>query len=249
MRVLFGFVLLAFAALQSGEASAAILIKIDKSTQTMTVSRDGETLYRWPVSTGRPSFATPSGNYTAFRMEAEHFSKEWDDAPMPHSIFFTQSGIAVHGTYETKNLGVPVSHGCVRLSRANAATLFNLVKQDGLLTTKVVLTGSEQVALAARAAQKKQLAAANDDTTGTVARTRVPAPVAMPSTPVAAPGTDGYGGRYSYRDEAYAPPVYGNRYGTRRALETDETVYGARPGEMRPRSLFIPPNGYDEGWN
>jgi lipoprotein-anchoring transpeptidase ErfK/SrfK len=53
-----------------------------------------------------------------------HFSKEWDDAPMPHSIFFTQRGHAIHGSYETPHLGTAASHGCVRLNPGNAAKLF-----------------------------------------------------------------------------------------------------------------------------
>jgi len=150
---------LAFALSLAGAARAEVLINIDKSAQRMTVSRDGEVLYTWPVSTGAPGHATPSGTFKTFRMEADHFSKEWDDAPMPYSIFFTQNGMAVHGTYETKHLGMPVSHGCVRLSPQNAATLFKLVKEDGLLTTKVVLTGSEQVALARRGSSPRQIAA------------------------------------------------------------------------------------------
>src|SRR5215212_4655601 len=87
-------------------ASAALLIKVDKSSQTLTVSRDGRTLHTWPVSTGKSGYATPSGSFTAFRMEAEHFSKEWDDAPMPHSVFFTKQGHAIHGSYEIKRLGL-----------------------------------------------------------------------------------------------------------------------------------------------
>ena len=129
-----------------GTARAEILIKVDKSTQRMTVVRDGAAVYNWPVSTGRTGCATPSGSYTAFRMEADHYSKEWDDAPMPHSIFFTKIGHAIHGSYDTKKLGMPASHGCVRISPVHAATLFALVKQDGLVNTKVVLTGSEQAA-------------------------------------------------------------------------------------------------------
>jgi lipoprotein-anchoring transpeptidase ErfK/SrfK len=81
-----------------GTARAEILIKVDKSTQRMTVVRHGTTVYSWPVSTGRTAYATPSGSYTAFRMEADHYSKEWDDAPMPHSIFFTKIGHAIHGS-------------------------------------------------------------------------------------------------------------------------------------------------------
>ena len=131
-------------------ARAEILVTVDKSAQRMTVNRDGQTLYSWPVSTGRSGYPTPSGTYTAFRMEADHHSDEFDDAAMPHSIFFTKIGHAIHGTYDAKNLGKPASHGCVRLSPANAATLFALVEREGVTKTKVVLTGSEQVALARR---------------------------------------------------------------------------------------------------
>jgi L,D-transpeptidase catalytic domain len=133
-------------------AQAEILITVNKSAQRMTVVRDGQPLYSWPVSTGRSGYATPSGSFTAFRMEADHHSDEWDDAPMPHSIFFTKIGHAIHGTFDAKNLGKPASHGCVRLSVANAATLFDLVEQEGVTKTKVVLTGSEQVALGRLAA-------------------------------------------------------------------------------------------------
>jgi hypothetical protein len=124
-------------------ASAAILIQIDKSSQRMTVSRDGQHLHTWPVSTGKRGHSTPSGSFKAFRMEKDHFSKEWDDAPMPNSIFFTKTGHAIHGSYDVKRIGSPASHGCVRLAPENAATLFNLVKADGVLTTQVVLTGTE----------------------------------------------------------------------------------------------------------
>ncbi len=141
---------IALTATLNGAAQAEILVKVDKSTQRMTVARDGQALYNWPVSTGRSGYATPSGSYTAFRMEAEHFSEEWDNAPMPHSIFFTKIGHAIHGSYDAKNIGKPASHGCVRLSPANAATLFALVEREGVLKTKVVLTGSEQVALGRR---------------------------------------------------------------------------------------------------
>src|SRR5450830_383253 len=154
MRLVVALLLTTFlAAAVIGTAQAEILITIDKSAQRMTVARDGEAFYTWPVSTGRSGYATPSGSYTAFRMEADHYSKEWDEAPMPHSIFFTKIGHAIHGSYETKKLGTPASHGCVRLSPAHAAALFAMVKQDGVTNAKVVLTGSEQVALARRGSE------------------------------------------------------------------------------------------------
>jgi L,D-transpeptidase catalytic domain len=129
-------------------AQAHIAITVDKDAQMLTVAVDGVERYRWPVSTGNPSHETPNGKFQTFRMEADHFSKEFDDAPMPHAIFFTKMGHAIHGTDSESKLGIPVSHGCVRLSRANAATLYDMVEKDGVLNTTVTLTGSAQVALA-----------------------------------------------------------------------------------------------------
>jgi L,D-transpeptidase catalytic domain len=70
------------------------------------------------------------------------YSKQWDNAPMPHSIFFMKDGHAIHGSHEVKNLGNPASHGCVRISPENAATLYALVVKNGLQNTQVVLTGT-----------------------------------------------------------------------------------------------------------
>jgi len=134
--------------LASGSAQANVSITVDKNAQLMTVAVDGVERYRWPVSTGLPSYETPNGSFKTFRMEEDHYSKEFDDAPMPHSIFFTKLGHAIHGTDSVNRLGSPASHGCVRLSRANAATLYALVQQQGVLNTSVSLTGSSQIALA-----------------------------------------------------------------------------------------------------
>ena len=119
----------------------AIVINIDKARQRMRVLLNGAEKYEWPVSTGRPSYFTPSGSYTATSMNEVWYSKEWDDAPMPHSIFFTKDGHAIHGSYEVKKLGKPVSHGCVRISPKNAAALYSLVAKNGIKNTQVVLTG------------------------------------------------------------------------------------------------------------
>jgi hypothetical protein len=122
-------------------AQARLLIEIDKSAQTMTVSQDGAPLHRWPVSTGLRAYDTPSGQYTPFRLEKDHFSREWDDAPMPHSIFFTKQGHAIHGTTHVRAIGRPASHGCVRLDPGHARVLFDMVRREGLANTRVVLAG------------------------------------------------------------------------------------------------------------
>src|SRR5271155_3390166 len=144
------FLLVAFTGLMllvtGSAAQANIAITVDKNAQLMTVAVDGVQRYQWPVSTGIPSRETPNGTFRAFRMEEDHFSKEFDDAPMPHSIFFTKIGHAIHGTDSEGRLGTPASHGCVRLSTANATTLFELVKAEGMKETTVVISGQTPVA-------------------------------------------------------------------------------------------------------
>jgi hypothetical protein len=134
--------------LASGAVQAKVAITVDKDNQQLTVAVDGIETYRWPVSSGLPAYETPNGSFRAFRMEEDHFSKEFDDAPMPHAVFFTKLGHAIHGTDSVNRLGSPASHGCVRLSRENAAKLFALVKEQGVLNTTVTLSGSSQVAMA-----------------------------------------------------------------------------------------------------
>ena len=61
---------------------------------------------------------------------------------MPHAIFFTTDGHAIHGSFEVKKLGRPASHGCVRISPQNAAILWGLVREEKMANTRVVLTGT-----------------------------------------------------------------------------------------------------------
>jgi lipoprotein-anchoring transpeptidase ErfK/SrfK len=128
-------------AAKPAQAGSQILINIDKSHQKMTVFVDGIENYTWPVSTGRRGYSTPSGTFTPTSMNEIWYSKQWDNSPMPHAIFFMKDGHAIHGSYEVKTLGRPVSHGCVRISPANASALYQLVKENGMQNTQVVLAG------------------------------------------------------------------------------------------------------------
>lgn len=121
-------------------AQANVLIAVDKSTQHMTVSVDGVTRYEWPISTGRPGFDTPNGTYHPQWMSEMHYSTQYEYAPMPHSIFFTK-GDAIHGFTDTPFGVAAVSHGCVRLPPENAAALYQIVKDEGMPNTTIVVRG------------------------------------------------------------------------------------------------------------
>jgi L,D-transpeptidase catalytic domain len=127
--------------LLSTASYANIVISVNKSTQRMLVSVDGQTRYDWRVSTGRAGYDTPGGVFKINRMDVDHHSKEYDNAFMPDSMFFDLHGHAIHGFNDVPHLGMAVSHGCVRLSPANAAVLFGLVKQEGMANVTVDISG------------------------------------------------------------------------------------------------------------
>jgi hypothetical protein len=135
-------------------AKADVLITVDKATQRLSVSVDGQPRHAWSVSTGKAGYATPVGTFTPSRLVKDHASKEWDNSPMPHSIFFTHRGHAIHGSNATRSLGRPASHGCVRLAPANAAKLFALVRSEGLGKTRIVIQGEEPRKPAARTVKR-----------------------------------------------------------------------------------------------
>jgi hypothetical protein len=120
-------------------AADSLSVRIDLSAQRMRVSISGGPTYVWAVSTARPGYRTPTGQFRPVRLERVWYSTIYDNAPMPYSIFF-HGGYAIHGTYEIRNLGRAVSHGCVRLHPSNARTLFNLVRQYGKADTLITIT-------------------------------------------------------------------------------------------------------------
>ena len=124
ISVLSGLLLLAAI---PGTANADVLVAVDKTTQRMEVMVDGQRRYSWPVSTGVASYDTPSGSYRPFRMERTHFSKEWDDAPMPFAMFFTTQGHAIHGTNRPSSVGTYASYGCIRMYNQDVVDLYGRV--------------------------------------------------------------------------------------------------------------------------
>jgi hypothetical protein len=200
-------------------ARATILVSIDKTTQSMSVTVDGSPRYIWPVSTGRPGYDTPNGTFKPNRMDADHLSQEWDNAPMPHTIFFDLHGHAVHGFFDVKHLGLAVSHGCVRLSPDHAATLFDLVKAEGMANTSVVVggrtPGGNTGAVARQAAPQYQQQSAPDD---------------QPT---------------AYGQPAYGQPAYGQ---PQSGYGQPQPGYGQpQPGYGQPPPGYgQPPPGYDQ---
>ncbi|WP_425417852.1 L,D-transpeptidase [Oricola indica] len=140
-RFLASVVLAAAVVVSGATASLAnrLVAHVDISRQTMTVKKDGRTLYNWRVSTARKGYRTPTGKWSPTRMHKMWHSRKYNMSPMPYSIFF-YGGYAIHGTNAVKALGRPASHGCIRLDTGNARKLYQLTKQVGPRNMRVVIT-------------------------------------------------------------------------------------------------------------
>ncbi len=118
---------------------AGVLIHVHRASQTLSVFVDGELYATWRVSTARRGYRTPAGTFHPSRLETVWYSSKYDNAPMPHAIFFA-GGYAIHGTTAIRSLGRPVSHGCIRLHPAHARELFDLVRSHGRSATRIVIS-------------------------------------------------------------------------------------------------------------
>ncbi len=127
--------------LPSAAQAGMVIAKIDKSTQTMRVYVDGNLRHSWKVSTGRRGYNTPTGQWRPKYLKRMHYSRKYNNSPMPYSIFY-KGGYAIHGTNVLKRLGRRASHGCIRLHPANAKKLFSLVRRHGKASTRIIVSNS-----------------------------------------------------------------------------------------------------------
>lgn len=119
-------------------AATTLRATVDLSRQRMIVHVNGVKKYTWVVSTGKDGWQTKPGVYQPFAQREKFYSTKWKMS-LPYLTFIGQDGTAIHGTYVTKKLGRRASHGCIRLSIANAAKFYRLVQEHGFWGTEVVV--------------------------------------------------------------------------------------------------------------
>lgn len=117
----------------AGVAADARWIDVDLDQQVLIAYEGATPVYATLVSTGRKKWRTPIGVYRV-REKAERrrmrspdgARAHWDVAEVPWSMGFRKN-FALHGAYWHDGFGTPRSHGCVNLSPADAARLFDFV--------------------------------------------------------------------------------------------------------------------------
>lgn len=104
-----------------------IIVSLEK--QHMYVYRGTEKIFNSRVSTGKRGYSTPAGIYSILEKRRWHRSNIYNNAPMPFMQRLTWSGIALHASGYVP--GYPASHGCIRLPRGSASTLFKKTNVGG----------------------------------------------------------------------------------------------------------------------
>lgn len=105
--------------------SGAPRVVVSLSEQMAYVYRGDRLVGVTTVSSGKPGKDTPTGIFPVKFKKTMHFSRKYDNAPMPHMQMLDDYGIALHAGYVAPT---PASHGCVRLPKAFAAKLYGLTE-------------------------------------------------------------------------------------------------------------------------
>jgi len=109
-------------------------IRVSLSARRLTVLQAGHVVQRYTVAVGRPSAPTPTGRFDVTdRLTTGDPTGPYGccilalSAQAPHAIQGWSGGnrIAIHSTPETSSIGLPVSHGCLRLTLAQGRWLLN----------------------------------------------------------------------------------------------------------------------------
>ncbi len=110
-------------------------IVVDLSDQRMYVYQNGQLLWNWVVSTGRPGQATAVGHYKVLNKLPMAYAYTWS-LQMPYWLGIYWAGSLQNGIHALPiqangqrlwegYLGRPVSFGCIILGTQNAQTLYN----------------------------------------------------------------------------------------------------------------------------
>lgn len=148
VRLLF---LLIIATLGAARANEPVAIEINLSAQKVFLRQDGQVTYESPISSGRSSHPTPTGNFKVGEKDRNHFSSLYgrivgangrtlvrdadSDMPVPSGGKFVRAPMkyflrfdGATGMHAGYLPGYPASHGCVRLPAAKAELFFNVAE-------------------------------------------------------------------------------------------------------------------------
>jgi lipoprotein-anchoring transpeptidase ErfK/SrfK len=109
---------------EDGVPAGPVLVRVDRKAQILSVFRGGHEIGTAVILYGAPEKPTPAGSYPVLGKAAYHRSRAYN-ADMPHTLWLTRDGVAIHGSRVREGAA---THGCVGLPDAFARKLFHEVK-------------------------------------------------------------------------------------------------------------------------
>jgi lipoprotein-anchoring transpeptidase ErfK/SrfK len=125
-------------------------IVVNAATHMLNVYENGALVKALPSGTGKSGWETYSGTIAvedmvphiemtscAIGIQCTKGGPGWYDLQTYHDLQLTDSGTFIHSAWWDDSLGkANVSHGCIHLSEANAALLWNIVQVGDPVTVK-----------------------------------------------------------------------------------------------------------------
>ncbi len=121
-------------------------IEVSLLEQTLTAFEKDVPVLQTKISSGLdykpkdlPEWSTPRGEFrVVVKMPSKHMGdgqytsdlNAYELPGVPWSTFFTEDGIAFHGTYWHNNFGNRMSHGCINMKTEEAKWIFRWVKPE-----------------------------------------------------------------------------------------------------------------------
>ena len=107
-------------------------IDINLAKQILTIFQEGKNKGNYKISSGKSSMPTPRGSFEIINKKRRAWSNKYK-LFMPYWMAFTNQGHGIHELPEwpngykegAKHLGIPVSHGCVRLGVGAAESVYH----------------------------------------------------------------------------------------------------------------------------
>lgn len=111
---------------EEAENKAPLHMLVSLNEQKISVYQGLDLIETSPISSGKRGHSTPTGVFSILEKRRKHFSNLYDNAPMPFMQRLTWSGVALH---VGKLPGYPASHGCIRMPRPFAKSLYSMTSR------------------------------------------------------------------------------------------------------------------------
>ena len=119
-------------------ATGPVIVTVDLKAQTLSVFRGGYEIGSAVIIYGADDKPSPLGAFPITEKDADHFSRTYNNAPMPYMLRLTSDGVAIHGSdVQWGN----ATHGCIGVPKGFAKKLFGVTKLGDL----VVITNGKML--------------------------------------------------------------------------------------------------------